>query len=57
MIGDEDLPGTFKFSQVLSAAEPQEVFKVEHMQKEFLFDDPINIQFTSVSAWPGTIMQ
>jgi len=54
MIGDHHFPGTFKFSEVLASSGPQEVLKVQHMQDELQFDDPINIQFTSVST--GSIL-
>jgi len=51
MIGEENLPGTFKFSEILAAAEPQEVLKVQHIQDKMQFDDPVCIQFTSVSLF------
>nr|CAB3219790.1 acyl-CoA synthetase family member 2, mitochondrial-like [Phallusia mammillata] len=47
MISDEHFHGTYKFQDVMSAGGPREVAKVHNLQKQFQFDDAINIQFTS----------
>ena len=41
--------GTLLFSEVLDMGGPKEIAAIRDLQKEIQFDEPINIQFTSVS--------
>ena len=53
MMGEEEFPGTYKFGDVLDMAEPAGVAAVHDIRKQLQFDDPINIQFTSVRSCGG----
>ena len=50
MLGKEKFHGAFNFDDVLEAAGPAEVKAISDIQGMLQFDDPINIQFTSVST-------
>ena len=57
MLGKEKFRGAFKFDDILEAAGPAEVKAILDIQDTLQFDDPINIQFTSVSkAWSVTVL-
>ena len=49
MLGKERFLGAFNFDDILEAAGLAEVRAVLDIQDTLQFDDPINIQFTSVS--------
>ena len=41
--------GAFKYSDVVQAGSAKTRQRIQDMQRKLQFDDPINIQFTSVS--------
>ena len=45
--------GTLLFSEVLDMGGPKEIAAIRDLQKDIQFDEPINIQFTSVSLLPS----
>lgn len=47
MMGDEQLPGTFRFNDVMDMSTPTLVEETDNILASLNFDDPINIQFTS----------
>jgi len=47
MMGDEQLPGTFRFNDIMDMATPQLVGEAANVLDSLCFDDAINIQFTS----------
>ncbi|XP_053400671.1 medium-chain acyl-CoA ligase ACSF2, mitochondrial-like [Mercenaria mercenaria] len=47
MMGEEEFPGTLKFSDVMSAGSEASVRQIADLQDSLQFDDAINIQFTS----------
>ena len=49
--GEDNLPGTFNFSILYNAGGSADHQQRDDLAKKIKFDDPINIQFTSVS-WP-----
>ena len=40
--------GTYRFSDIMKAGSPEGLASIKDMQDRLQFDDPINIQFTSV---------
>ena len=50
MLGEEKFPGTYSFPEVLDMGDHAHMRTVLEMQDKLQFDDPINIQFTSVST-------
>lgn len=46
---DKKHPGTFQFQEVMDAGSTQFVKQMHDLQKTIFSDDPVNIQFTSVS--------
>ncbi|PIK37146.1 putative acyl-CoA synthetase family member 2, mitochondrial-like [Apostichopus japonicus] len=47
MLGEENLQGTFKFSEVIANGKSDHFQKVKELNEVLDFDNPINIQFTS----------
>ncbi|XP_052794275.1 medium-chain acyl-CoA ligase ACSF2, mitochondrial-like [Mya arenaria] len=47
MMGDDDHPGTWKFSDVMSAGSDEQRRSIVDLQDRLQFDEAINIQFTS----------
>lgn len=47
---DSRQPGMFHFDDVMQAGDSQHKLQLQDLQKKLSFDDPINIQFTSVSS-------
>ncbi|KAK2165605.1 hypothetical protein LSH36_48g08124 [Paralvinella palmiformis] len=47
MIGEHNMPGTFRFNDVLEMATNETTRKIYDLQNEHQFDDVISIQFTS----------
>lgn len=47
-MGPEKYPGTFRFDDVLTSATPAQRQSIFDLQDQLQFDDPVNIQFTSV---------
>lgn len=45
---DSRQPGMLHFEDVMQAGSSQYTQQLQDLQKKILFDDPINIQFTSV---------
>ena len=50
MLGRKKVHGILNFDDVLDAASPAQVKAIADLQNALQFDDPINIQFTSVSC-------
>lgn len=48
MMGTEKYRGTFNFDNILEAASSAEVKAIYDIQDMIQFDEPVNIQFTSV---------
>lgn len=48
IVTDSRQPGMFHFDDVMQAAGSQHMQQLQDLQKKIVFDDPINIQFTSV---------
>jgi fatty-acyl-CoA synthase len=46
-IGDDELPGMFRFADVMKAGGEAHIRQVRELAAKLQFDDPINIQFTS----------
>ena len=49
MISEKDFGGAFKFGDVFEAGGGDDFSRLSEMDKEVQMDDPVNIQFTSVS--------
>ena len=49
-MGDEEFPGVFKFNDVMKLGGAADLSDMQNLQVKLQFDDPINIQFTSVSS-------
>lgn len=49
MMGTESFPGAFSFSDVKQIGTSADVAQVHNISRSLDFDEPINIQFTSVS--------
>ena len=49
MISEKDFGGAFKFGDVFEAGGRDDFSRLSDMGKEVQMDDPVNIQFTSVS--------
>uniref|UniRef100_A0A8C7X915 Medium-chain acyl-CoA ligase ACSF2, mitochondrial n=1 Tax=Oryzias sinensis TaxID=183150 RepID=A0A8C7X915_9TELE len=47
IVTDSRQPGMFHFDDVMQAAGSQHMQQLQDLQKKIVFDDPINIQFTS----------
>ena len=52
ILGEGKVRGTLNFDDLLDAASPAQVKAITDLQDTLQFDDPINIQFTSVSCHP-----
>ena len=50
VVGQDKISGTLNFDDLLEAASPAQVKAITDLQDTLQFDDPINIQFTSVSC-------
>lgn len=48
MLGKEKFRGAYNFHDILDAAGSSEVKAITDLQNTLQFDDPVNIQFTSV---------
>lgn len=48
MLGNEKYRGAFSFDDILKAPSTSEISAISDLQGKLQFDDPINIQFTSV---------
>ena len=55
MLGQNKVSGTLNFDDLLDAASPAQVKAITDLQDTLQFDDPINIQFTSVSCDPNNV--
>ena len=49
MMGENDFKGTYKFNEVISNGKDDHFQRVKELADELDSDNPINIQFTSVS--------
>lgn len=49
-MGDEKTPGTFTYNDVMEMETEERKQQVQKISDLLQFDDPINIQFTSVSV-------
>ena len=49
MMGQGNFPGSFNFDSVMDMAKEEHFTEIEKYKQVLQFDDPINIQFTSVS--------
>jgi hypothetical protein len=48
IVTDSRQPGMYHLEDVMQAGSSQHMQQLEELQKKLSFDDPINIQFTSV---------
>lgn len=48
IVTDSKQPGAFHWNDLMQAASSQHYQELEDLQKKINFDDPVNIQFTSV---------
>lgn len=48
IVTDSKQPGAFQWKDLMQAGSSQHYQELEDLQKKINFDDPINIQFTSV---------
>ena len=48
--------GAFSFEDVLAVGGKEDKLKVEQLQKSIKFDDPVNIQFTSVRQFLNSLL-
>ena len=55
MLGKETYPGALSFNDVISSPGPAQVREIADIQDSLQFDDPINIQFTSVRRHCDTL--
>ena len=56
MISEKDFGGAFKFGDVFESGGGDDFSRLSEMDKEVQMDDPVNIQFTSVSPRHATSM-
>lgn len=55
VMGSHSFPGTYNFDDVMEMGESDDFSSICNIQDKIQFDEPINIQFTSVSITQRTI--